>query len=64
MIKWNKGDGYYYSDSERFTAIKSTDRIYSGDWELYDEITKTTYHEYTLKECKNRAEIILKKVNA
>jgi len=55
-MKWLKGDGYYYSEDERFTIIKVTDRIYTGDWKLYDSKTKRDYYKPTLKDCKYVAE--------
>ena len=58
-MKWLKGDGYYYSEDDRFNIIKATDRIHSGDWELYDEQTKQTYYGQSLKHAKQITQNIL-----
>lgn len=58
-MKWYKGDGYYYSEDERFTIIKATDRIHRGDWKLYDEETKQEYYGISLKHSKSIAEKIV-----
>jgi hypothetical protein len=51
-MKWYKGDGYYYSEDERFTIIKATDRIHAREWKLYDSYTNMDYYKPTLNECK------------
>lgn len=58
-MKWHKGDGYYYSEDNRFTITKATDRVHAGDWELYDEQTKEHYWGTSLKHCKQIAERIV-----
>jgi hypothetical protein len=60
-MEWYKdATGIYYSEDNRFTIIKATDRIYSGDWELYDSYTKQNYYGQTLKHAKQIAEDLLK----
>lgn len=55
-MEWIKNDGVYYSKDDRFTIIKTTDRLHVGDWELYDSKTKMYYYKPTLKDCKYVAE--------
>jgi len=55
-MNWYKNDGIYYSEDDRFRIMKATDRIHSGDWELYDSQTRECYYKPTLRECKYIAE--------
>jgi len=55
-MKWERNDGIYNSENERFVILKATDRLYYGRWELFDKITKEKYHGDSLKHAKQIAE--------
>lgn len=57
-MKWYRNEGIYYSDNDRFSILKATDRVHMGDWELYDSLTKEYYHKPTLTDCKYLAELL------
>ena len=64
MIKWKRIEaGEYESEDERFTILKTWNRIYGNHWQLCDhnepDYYKGLYHEYTLLNCKLKAEIIV-----
>ena len=63
MIKWVKLDaGEYESEDKRFYVLKTYDRIFGNHWILYDNSIKDYYkrqfHEYSLKACKAKAEVL------
>ena len=65
MITWLKIDsGEYESSDKRFYIIKTYDRIYGNHWQLQDthekDYYKSLYHEYSLRECKLKAETLVK----
>ncbi len=65
MITWVKLDaGEYESSDQRFYILKTYDRIHGNHWELQDrdepDYYEGKYHEETLKDCKHRAEGIIK----
>ncbi len=65
MLKWSKLDaGEYESSDKRFYVLWGSDRIYGNHWVLYDrsepDYYKSQYHEATLRDCKLRAEGLLK----
>lgn len=65
MIKWIKLDsGEYESEDKRFYIIKTYDRLYGNHWQMRDNSEKDYYKgkyiEYTLRDCKLKAEAILK----
>ena len=64
MIKWKRIEaGEYESEDERFTILKTWNRIYGNHWQLCDrnerDHYKGLYQEYTLLDCKLKAEIIV-----
>jgi len=55
-IAWIKSDDVYYSDDERFSISKTTDKFHGGDWYLYDNKTDATHYSYSLSHAKKIAE--------
>ncbi len=60
MIEWIKNEGTTSSKDNRFSIIKATDKIHSGDWEIHDDQTKQIHYGYTLKHAKEISEGLLK----
>lgn len=59
-MKWIKVEaGEYRSDNERFSILKSWNRINGGSWELTDFKTKRVLNYDTLKQCQSMAEDLL-----
>ena len=67
MIAWKRIEaGEYESVDERFYILKAYDRVFGNHWILHDnhesDYYKRQYHEYSLKECKLKAETIAKNI--
>ena len=63
-MKWIRIDsGEYESEDERFYILKEYNVTFGNHWCLYDNNEKNYYksrhHEYTLKDCKSKAESIV-----
>ncbi len=63
-IGWIRLDaGEYESSDHRFYILKTYDRIYGNHWLLQDrdepDYYKGQYNEYTLRDCKAKAETII-----
>lgn len=64
MITWVRIDsGEYMSEDGRFYILKTHNNIYGNHWQLrdntIDDYYKGLFYEYTLKDCKAKAEAIL-----
>ena len=67
MIKWKRLEaGEYESEDKRFYILIAYDNIYGNHWMLYDrniaDYYKQQFHENSLKDCKSKAEALLKQV--
>lgn len=65
MITWIRLEpGDYISMNNRFHIIKTYDIFYGNHWRLqgtYEkEYHKSLYYEYSLRDCKAKAETLLK----
>lgn len=62
-MEWKKNETGYNSEDERFHISKCTDRINSGNWEIWDDKKKEVYFQvgYTLKHAKQIANSIIER---
>lgn len=51
--------GEYWSKDDRFQILKVWDRIYGSHWNLSDGKTNNNYPCDTLKQCKQKVEVIV-----
>ena len=64
-ISWKKIEaGHYESDDGRFNILKCYDNLFGNHWQLHDcfikDYYKACFHEYSLKDCKAKAETLAK----
>lgn len=64
MLKWKKIEASSYESKDgRFDIIKTYNVTFGNHWQLTDHnepnYYKSHYHEYSLKDCKAKAEAII-----